>query len=91
MAGRSREKSSRRLMAGHAKKKFGKVKPRTQELIDKVIDQKSKRTRKENIKSAMDSPFGGTSVLTGRGFEKLPRSKGGKVMNGNDLVASCYD
>tara|TARA_R100001129_G_scaffold183274_1_gene165378 strand:- start:39 stop:314 length:276 start_codon:yes stop_codon:yes gene_type:complete len=91
MSGRSPEKSSRRLMAQAAKKKFGKVKPRTQKLIDKVIDRKSKRTRKENIQLAKNSPFGGTSVLTDRGFETLPRSKGGKVMSGNELIASLYD
>tara|TARA_R100000329_G_scaffold89291_1_gene74896 strand:+ start:294 stop:569 length:276 start_codon:yes stop_codon:yes gene_type:complete len=91
MSGRSPEKSSRRLMAQAAKKKFGKVKPRTQKLIDKVIDRKSKRTREENIQLAKNSPFGGTSVLTDRGFETLPRSKGGKVMSGNELVASLYD
>lgn len=84
-------------MATHAKKKFGKVKPRTQEIIDKVIDRKAKKTRKQIIEDIKNMGPGWTppgvpkTALTDRGFEELPRSKGGKVMSGNELVASCYD
>ena len=78
MSGRSPEKSSRRLMQQAANRRFGNRKPRTQELIDKVIDEKTKKTREEMLRAAMNDPDA-TEVLTDRGFED-----GKKMLKRND-------
>ena len=87
--GRSPEKQSRRLMMQAADKKIGKKKPRTQKLIDKVIDKKTMMTRDEAMDQAMRNPDA-TEVLTDRGFEKIERKAGGGKVRGVGAALGGY-
>ena len=87
--GRSPEKQSLRLMKRAAEKKFGKRKPRTQELIDKVINKKTMMKRDEAIEQAMLNPDA-TEVLTDRGFEKIERKAGGGKVRGVGAALGGY-